>query len=228
MVKKKKKKAEPLVGIGLPIADVVSPTVYYNHLAVVAAWKSQFKLELIGISGTKITRARNMIVNASIRRHCTHLLFIDSDHIVPGDMLRLLMENGDAAMVSGLVHKRSYPYEQVAFVFDNEGKLQDALLKENTVTKVDACAMGCTLINLEKLQLLNMPYFVNGYFRHDINLCLKFKTELGARILVDTRVHIGHVGMPEIIYPENVNLLRRRFNETVIPTSRVIPEGKQK
>lgn len=225
--KKKEKKAEPVVGIGLPIADMVSPTIYYNHLAAIAAWKSEFKLELIGVSGCKITKARNMITNAALRRNCTHLLFIDSDHIVPGNMLRLLMENKDAAMVSGLVHKKLYPYEQVAFVFDKEGRLQDALLRDGTVTRVDACAMGCTLINLEQLHLLNMPYFVDGYFRHDVNLCLKFKVELGAKILVDTRIHIGHVGSPEIVYPENVGLLRRRFNEVVIPTSRVRPEGKQ-
>jgi len=228
MVKKKKKKekAEPLIGIGLPVADMVSPTAYYNHLAAIAAWKSQFKLELIGVCGCKITRARNVIASAAMRQHCTHLLFVDSDHIVPGNMLKLLMENGDAAMVSGLIHKRYYPYEQVAFAFDKEGKLQPALLKDKTVVKVDACAMGCTLINLEKLHLINMPYFVDGYFRHDINLCLKFKTELGARVLVDTRIHLGHVGMSEIVYPENVGLLRRRFNETVIPTTCVIPEGR--
>ena len=226
MEKLKATEKEPLIGIGLPICDMVIPTVYYNHLAVIAAWSTQFKIELIGIPGMKITRARETITRMAMSRGCTHLLFIDSDHILPSNMLTLLMQNQDAAMVSGLIHKKIYPYEQVAFVLDKDGSLQDALIPENVVVEVDSCAMGCTLINLEKLKLLNRPYFTNGHFRHDINLCLKFKNELGDRILVDSRIHIGHVGMREIVYPKNIDILRKRHDETVVPTTSVRPLGE--
>jgi len=223
-VQKKEEKAKYIIGVGLPIAEIVHPKVYYNHLAAVAEWKSRFQLHIIGIEGMKITRARNEIAAVAISRGCTHLLFIDSDHILPPRMLSMLMENQDAAMVSGLIHKRLYPYEQVAFVDNGKGKLEMALLKDNTVMEVDACAMGCTLINLKQLQMLGRPYFSDGYFRHDINLCLKFKRELGGRILVDSRIHIGHVGGEEIVYPENVEFLRKMHDGIVVPVTSVRPE----
>lgn len=215
---KRHKKAEIIIGIGLPVAEVIHPTVYFNHLAAVASWKSRYKLLLLGTHKMKITKAREHITTQAIRMGCSHLLFLDSDHIVPDNMLNLLMENKKAAMVSGLICKRAFPYEQVAFKYDKNKRLQACMTNEATkIYSVDACAMGCTLINLQLLQLINKPYFANGHFRHDINLCLRLRNEIGAKILVDTRVTVGHMGEPEIIYPNNAQLLRERYNETTYP-----------
>lgn len=218
MTKRSKKGTGCVVGIGLPVDSMVSPTVYFNHLAAIASWKTGYDLMLLGSQKMKITKAREFIANQAIAMGCSYLLFIDSDHIVPCNMLKLLMENKDAAMVSGLICKRLYPYEQVIFRYDKAMQLQACLTNEkDKIYSVDVCAMGCTLINLQKLKLLRKPFFTDGHFRHDINLCLKFRNELGAKILVDTRVPIGHVGEPEIVYPDNAQILRERFNGTTIP-----------
>lgn len=220
-VKKKSKvkaKVCDVIGLGLPVAEIVHPTVYFNHLAAVATWKAKHKIILLGTNRMKITSAREHITAQALKMGCTHLLFLDSDHIVPCNMLDLLMESKDAAMVSGLICKKKPPYEQVAFIYDKRKRLEPCMTDVmGKIYSVDVCAMGCTLINLAKLQLLGKPYFSDGHFRHDINLCLKFKNELGAKVLVDTRIQIGHIGEPEIIYPNNAQLLRERFDETTIP-----------
>ena len=199
------------IAIAVPVADTVLPLAYFNHIHCFGEWSKKHNTIFLGLSGVKITAARNILVSQAITTGASHLLFIDADHILPIDLLDKLVENASSAMVSGLICKRGYPYQTVAFRFNSKGQLDQLMLDpKDEVISVDACAMGCTLINLQQLKLLNLPYFTDGHFRHDLNLCMKFKSELGASIKVDCRVEVGHLCMPNIVYPSSSNLLRQR------------------
>ena len=202
------------IAIAVPVADMVQPLAYFNHIHCFSEWSKKYNTIFLGLSGTKITAARNILTTQAIAADASHILFIDSDHIMPVDMLDKLIENADSAMVSGLICKRGYPYETVVFKFNKAAQLKQVMVEANgDILEVDACAMGCTLINLRKLSALNTPYFTDGHFRHDLNLCMKFKSELGASIKVDTRIEVGHLCNPTIVYPSNANLLRQRNME---------------
>lgn len=200
---------ETKIGVCIHVSEAITPAAYFNHIGAIQYWSNKYPVVVLGIQRFKVAMARKRLCDEAIKNGCTHALFLDSDHIVADNMLEVLMENKDAAMVSGLICKRLHPYTIVAFILTNEGDLVDSHLKPNTgVHEVAVCAMGCTLINLELIQKLKKPWWHDEHFRSDINLGLKFQNELGAKILVDTRVVTGHLGDPPVIFPGHVDTIR--------------------
>lgn len=196
------------IGIGIHLDSSVQPQIYFNHLSTIAIWARKFELMILGLYRTKVATARNSIMDVAIKENIDNVLFIDSDHLIPENMLRLLLENADAAMVSGLICKRAYPYETIAFMFDNNRKLcQMQVLVRDKVIEVDGCAMGCTLINVEQIKMLKKPYFYDNQRRSDLNLCVDFRN-IGRKVLLDTRVHVGHLGDTPIVFPDTADELR--------------------
>lgn len=198
------------IALGLHVAEAIWPEIYFNHLSCMSKMARKHDLVLCGTSRLKVASARNRIVDVAIKEGCSHILFIDSDHILPDDILDLLVESADAAMVSGLICKRKFPFEAVAFKFLPGGDFDEIIVKERKkIIEVDGCAMGCTLINLEHIQTLEKPYFYDAKMRSDLNIAVNFKAR-GLKILIDTRISIGHLGDAPVITPENADSLRRQ------------------
>ncbi len=200
---------ETKVGICIHVSEAITPAAYFNHIGAIQYWSKKYSTVVLGIQRFKVAMARKRLSEEAIKNKCSHALFLDSDHIVADNMLEVLMENKDAAMVSGLICKRLHPYTIVAFLTTDEGELVDAHLSPNTgVHEVAVCAMGCTLINLELLQKLKKPWWYDEHFRSDMNIGMNFKEQLGAKVLVDTRVVTGHLGDPPVIFPGHVDTIR--------------------
>jgi len=208
------------IAIGVHSTDTVNSTVYFNHIMMFSKWAKEFELAFVGLRRVKVERACNMTVDTARKLDCTHVLFIDDDHILMPNMLPLLAENADAAVVSGLICKRLFPYETVAFqtINDNFTLVQ---LKPNTgVREVEGGAFGCTLINLSRLTKLKDPLFVtNGEQRYDVNFFRNVHAA-GERIVVDTRVSVGHIGDPPVVWPENATRLRTERINRGLPEKR--------
>lgn len=204
------------IALGIHVSEAVLPKIYFNHLSTVAVWAKKHDLVLAGTERTKVASARNKIVDAAVKQECSHVLFLDADHIVPDNMLDLLVENADAAMVSGLVCKRLFPFDTVAFKFLPGDELEQIVIAERgRVLEVDACAMGCTLVNLEEIKKLRKPYFVDRSMRSDLNLCVAFR-KAGCKVLIDTRIGIGHLGEAPVITPENADEIREQYINVVL------------
>jgi len=200
---------KPKIGVCIQISEAILPAAYFNHIEAMRYWSKKYPIMVFGTQRVKVHRARMVLIDEAIKHECTHAFFLDTDHIVPVNILDLLMENADAAMVSGLVVKRAHPYNVVAFIEEPGGELVAAHIKQNTgVHEVVVCAMGCTLINLELMKKLKRPFWFDGRFRSDINIGLKFRDELGAKVLVDSRVITGHMGDPPVIFPGHVDTIR--------------------
>lgn len=203
--------------------DMVDFDVYFNHLFCVCNWSRKYDLTFVGKRGLGAATARNSMVEQAIELGCTHAFFLDDDHVIPVETLDYLLENKHEAMVSGLVCKRGEGYKQVAFLAKDGKYIEIELPLDGKTYDVGVCAFGCTLINLEKLKKLKKPYFrdtceiprntnespVN--IRSDVNLCNMFR-EAGERIWIDTRVLVGHLGINEIVYPQNAQILKQ-FSE---------------
>lgn len=200
---------KPKIGVCIHVSEAILPAAYFNHIGAIRYWSKKHAIMLFGVQRFKVCSARKALTDEAIEKGCTHAFFLDSDHIVPLNILDLLMENADAAMVSSLIVKRAHPYNVVAFIAGPNGEILDAHIKQNTgVHEAAVCAMGCTLINLELLQKLKKPYWHDRYFRSDVNIGLKFRNELGAKVLVDSRVVTGHMGEPPVIFPGHVDTIR--------------------
>ena len=205
------------IAVGAHVGEAIPPPIYFNHCSAIARWARKYDLMMLGTWRQKVAKARNTIVDAAMDQGCSNLLLIDSDHLLPDDLLDCLVENADAAVVSGLVCKRYFPFETVAFKFTDDNEVHQCIVgARGKVIEVDVCAMGATLINLDILKSLHesgklsKPFFYDAKFRSDMNICMNLR-RLGQRILLDTRVDIGHLGDPPVITPSNAQEARERY-----------------
>jgi trans-aconitate methyltransferase len=190
----------------------IDPTIYNNHIGVFSEWAKTYNIVFMGLDGAKVAQARNILVENALKMNCSHILFIDADHIIHSSMLPYLLGNTDAAAVSGLVVKTSEPHEQVGFVNCDETGMSNGvcLPLDDKSYDVDACAFGCTLIDLSVFQNIKKPYFKDKIVegsdgtlyqrRSDLVFCEELK-KLGKIIRIDTRVQIGHMGKKQVFYP---------------------------
>jgi len=187
-------------------------SVYFNHMWCISSWVKKYDVVFCGKRGLDAATARNQLVERAVEHNCTHMFFMDGDHLFPPETLPLLLESKDEAMVSGLVCKRGEGYQQVGFQKSENGSYQSVDLPlDGKVYQVRVCAFGCTLINMKYLLKLEPPYFrdnciktSNGdlyNFRSDVNLCEAFH-EIKERCWIDTRILIGHHGYDSVIYPQ--------------------------
>ncbi len=211
------------IAICTHVFESVNFDVYFNHLYCAAHWGREYDLVFVGKSGLNAATARNRIIERCFEKKCSHALFLDGDHFVPIETLSYLLDTADQAMVSGLINKRGESYQQVCFLVKQvdgvDQYFQVELPLDGQVHEVSVCPFGCTLINLEKLKKLKKPYFrdtcdavddkgVPVNIRSDVNLCKAF-IDIGEQIWVDTRVLVGHRGIPGTIYPQSAKLFHK-------------------
>lgn len=207
------------LAVGMHVCESVLSPVYFNHLSVVYAWAKKHDFMFIGMQRMKVAAARERIMEEALQADCTHLFFMDADHILVDETLGLLLEHKEAAMVSGLICKRSYPFETVAFKFVsgmNHGLVLAQLKANGKLYDVDACPFGCNLLNLTKIKKLDIPYFADGKFRSDISMCLKIRDELQEKIYVDSRVVVGHLGDAPIVFPHTAQVMREEHVKELV------------
>ena len=208
-----------LIGIGIHGWTHMPVQVYYNHLAAGMSWMKwglaeghQFAISTVGHS--VVAKARERIVDDLIKLGCDLWLSLDTDHLIPMDLLQRLLELFPGpAMASALITKRLFPYDTVAFKYalTEPKKLVGVYVpRQSGVHEVDGCAMGCTLIDLKKLAALPKPWFQDTELgRSDLNLCAAFRAT-GERILVHSDVEAAHLGDPLLVTPELAESLRAK------------------
>lgn len=199
------------IGIGFLSYGFIHPAIYINHMRVVSKWSKKFSLALIHVDGVKCAQARNICVDQAMKNVCTHLLFIDNDHIVPDDALESLV-SVNTTVVSALICKRKPPFPQVGYIFAGGGyRAVEIDPREKTIVDVDICAMGCTLIDMKIFDELDRPFFLDvegmlgdGFStfnkRHDVNFFERVRT-LGGKVKIDARTQWGHVGDNYVPFP---------------------------
>ena len=191
----------------------LEPKIYFNHMSCMINCSHKYNMVFLGIDKQRTADSRNILVQAAKSAKCTHLLSVDSDHMIPPYMLECLSKNNDAMIVSGLITKRKPPFDQVGFVKEDDWFHPINVPIDGRSYFVDMPAMGCTLFDMEVFDMVEEPYFVdtagvkqNGEVynkRSDANFFAKCR-EAGIIMLIDTRVLVGHLMEPEAIYPHCV------------------------
>lgn len=217
-------KSKYVVGIAVHSYGHIPPAIYANHVGVFAAWAKMCSVKFLHVDGMKVAGARNSLVKKAIEEGCTHILFLDADHIVTANMLPCLLGNMEVAdVVSGLVAKKDGKGEQVGFLERDDGKfLQIAFPCDGLSYNVDRCAFGCTLINLDVFKEIEEPYFKDTVRRNsegkleqhrsDMGFCGDVKA-LGKNIRIDTRVEVGHLAESKIHYPKDTQYQLATYNK---------------
>ena len=202
------------IGVATHAHEMVDFDVHFNHCQCIQQWSHEFPISLIGYKGLLAADARELIMDKAVELNCSHVFILDADHIVPLSTLTYLLESKDEAMVSGLINRRYHPFGQVAWgKNDKTGEyLSVDIPIDGRTYEVGVCAFGCTLINVEKIQKLEKPWFrdtcvINpagklNNVRSDINLSNAFRAN-GEKVWIDTRVLVGHRASSLYVYPQN-------------------------
>jgi GT2 family glycosyltransferase len=193
------------VPCGAPCETKTMESIY--HLNVPNNVSTRLSL----LSGYSVSDARNKLTNESLDGSFTHTLFIDSDVIVPENLLEnLLCLNADIA--SGW-----YPKKQQGDIIPEIHNLNEEKTAYHPITKIfdfeiprvigiDGAGFGCTLVKntvFEKVKLPDGRYFEYVYYSNgkvlseDLSFCGRAQNA-GCTILADTSLRCGHIG--KIIY----------------------------
>ncbi len=191
----------------------IEPKIYFNHMACMLNWSNKYTMAFLGFDRERTADARNILVKSAQSMNCTHIIVVDDDHIMPMHSLEALSKNEDAMIVSGIITKRKPPYDQVGFVREGEWYCPINVPIDGRSYLVDVPAMGCTLFDMEVFSIVPEPWFVdttsvkadNTIYnkRSDTNFFEKCQ-KAGIKMIVDTRVVVGHLKEPEAIYPHLV------------------------
>ena len=116
----KTKRRKPRVAICTHVFNHIAFDVYFNHLWCTSKWNKDFDLVFVGKGGLNAVEARNGMIERCLEQNVSHAFFIDGDHYFPSNALKLLWEEKDEAIVSGLVCKRGEMFQQVGWVVDTD------------------------------------------------------------------------------------------------------------
>lgn len=132
----------------------------------------------------------------------THLMFVDSDVILPSDALENMLEF-DADICLGIYPRKNTTTGQTEVFlpaerdFTDENNLNISDIPSDPRIKIKGGGMGCALIKLDLIKRMEYPYFKyveyeNGATLSEDNYFCWMAGKLGATIECDTRVRCWH------------------------------------
>lgn len=170
--------------------------------------------ECCDIVRAHVESARNAVAKYALERQFTHVLFLDDDHILPGDLFTRLYSIG-APVAASLAFKRIAPYEPVLGTWGiMEGGTPGVMIKpewiRTGVRKVEAVGFAAVLIQTSVFQTLQdkkLGWFKWGELGEDFGFCYACQ-EAGIDIYCDTDLIVDHIGEEQIVNEETY----RSFN----------------
>lgn len=184
-----------------------------------------YELDFRVVKGNNISQIRNLIANWA--KHYDYLLAVDSDMVLPKDILRKMLA-ADKDIISGLYIQRKYGKQIVELyrVTPNGGmdNIPYSLLENRGIVEVAACGFGCCLIKSEVFRKMEYPHFVyKSALNHrdtvseDVYFCKKAR-DIGFKVWADTSIKCDHIGAFtfSIDTPEQKNILEV-YNQDLLP-----------
>lgn len=210
------------VVLGIPLVGDVPKETFPNHMAVcgeISRFTKEFHL-LAPWGLFPHDRARNFIFRVCQDLDADYLMFIDADNTVPvGAFTRLLdvLNKNKAQLVTGHYLRRGFPYTSVWSKKVEGGDISQ--VDSHEVVEIDACGLGCALIDLRWLfNNLCQPFCLmtpgeeGTGVTDDISLCDKIKAK-GGIILGDGTIRCGHLLERNNVTDANAEYLRKLYIE---------------
>lgn len=217
------------IAIGIPVYNSFQPQVAFDYMRMMYSFGRRYPdydFYLIPKTKSEQFRARNSIVESSLKIGAKYLLFLDDDHVISWkdtfehsqyDFLQKLIDH-KKDIVGALYFHRSGEYKPVLMREFKNGKY--TFYNDSDITgglqRVDVQGGGCMLIDTKIFDKILPPYFEpemqteGENFGTDIQLCKKAK-DAGFSVWCDTSIIIGHIrSEAEVVTPNNRNLFLAR------------------
>lgn len=156
------------------------------------------KISLMSIQASMLCTSRQMMVAKALSIGATHLMFVDSDMLIPMDTARRLLERRKEFVAANCT-TRKFPTEQVGHSL--EGERLDSRGKHG-LEEVQHVGLAVSMIETEVLRDLVPPLFLmdwipsmQTYCGEDVYFCQKL-VEKGVKLWIDHDVSqkVQHVG----------------------------------
>lgn len=193
------------VSIAMPLYSHVSPIAMINFVGVLqACWRGGIIGGVSFTRGAFVDAARNGLVIDALNKNptITHIMWIDSDMVLPTDAVLRLLED-DKPIVGGLYHHRVDPFDPVAYHL-NPFRVLEKL--PTSIERVGGLGFGCTLVRAEIYPAMARRFndvkwheckYPDGEDVHFFDRC----AEMGIETWLDPLVKCGHI-MDEVITSE--------------------------
>lgn len=145
--------------------------------------------------------ARETLIETMLETKADYLLFLDDDMVFPKDTIEKLAKH-DVGVVSALAFGRKDPYQACAlnmcYRADSDLVAEEYLhivnWPENTLLKVGATGLACTLIKREVLEAIGKYSCTSKEGAGEDVEFMRQCRDKGYDIYVDTGLTIGHLG----------------------------------
>jgi hypothetical protein len=243
------RQVDPLGTIALPTRDHLSASTVTSLLMSDFRWAGGRPLTRVIVEGSQLPLQRNELVH---RMQGDWLIFIDDDMTFGksaiGDLVatyqRLKEEVEEPIIVGGLCVRRAPPHQPTLYVRQEDQTFNFLEDWEGDLIEVDATGTAFLLVEVpvfeaimggpmpsleERNQMSPWPYFEwRGKMGEDLRFCNTAQAA-GARIFIDTRIHIGHLSERAVDItdfwlevarrPDDVTEYRREWNDQMgLPT----------
>lgn len=207
------------VMLGEPSAGLIDCIAHDNRLDVYMEYarleaRSKFKFFTGNVGRCGVNYAREMMADEAINQKMDYIFMIDDDMLIPKRAFERLfdvMQEEKADIVAPLCTQRLHPFYPVMYKHvyrdvNGTSNLENQFITDyepNSRVTVDGVGFGVVLISvpfLKKLKAVTSGglFFSNTNVGEDIYFCIKARQKLNARIVVDTRIKVGHLRHPEM------------------------------
>lgn len=205
------------VVVGIPSGQHWLAQFGVDLVSMVASFTSQrvpgyasIELRVVNVRSSILPKNRHDLVREAQRLHATHLLFLDTDHTFPRDLIHQLASHGKMVVAANCVTKQipSCPTARKKSVLDPKGKIVYTDEESVGLEKVWRVGTGVMLVNMRVFEEIgtgvwDMKYLpeVDTYQGEDWSFCEACE-KAGISIYVDHDVskQIGHVGNYEFTH----------------------------
>ena len=204
---------EPVGTVALPVRDLVST---HTLLCFMGMDRVDFPIDLLVVQGNILTLQRNTLLS---RMRGDWILFIDDDMVWQPDAVKRLVQSlrdleeagHEVDVLGGLCFRRVEPFQPTLYVREAASGAYNFLEDwEGRYVEVDATGMAFCLITKrcleriagtpqppfeERLKMDRHPDFFRwtGALGEDLRFCQDVRAA-GGRIVVDTEIHVEHIG----------------------------------
>jgi cellulose synthase/poly-beta-1,6-N-acetylglucosamine synthase-like glycosyltransferase len=184
--------------ICIPYTGYIPPQAAYSLPAMMCYARAKgIEIDLLPIGLSLVYEARERASNVFLEGDYGYLLFIDSDMVVPVDLLVRLVSH-DKDIVSALAFKRFKPYEPCIFKKCDRNHAEFWLDYPKGLIEIEGVGMACTLIKKEVFEKTPKPWFFpEPIIGEDLSFCVRAR-ENGLKIFCDTELICGHCGLEVI------------------------------
>lgn len=174
--------------------------------------------------------AREKLAESALREKFDFLLMMDNDMLYPIDFIECMLldmeTHPEMDVLAPLAFMRNKPYFAVMYMthegYDHQTHQPYFISQfvknypKNKLVECDAVGFGAVLIRTSLLRKMKPPYFMStAGSGEDIWFCHNAKKTADARIFMDTRIKLTHLGTPIMIDEEYRDKYIKKTKEDV-------------